>query len=393
MPMDGGDGEVLAVVHPQRRIEGGDDPPRAGLGLADRAQVFQHHRELVAADPRDGVPAADHLLQALGHGAQGAVAGGVAEAVVDVLEVVQVEEQHRHARTLAARAHDRPRQALGQQRAVGQVGEGVVVGEVAQLLFDAPALGDVGPDHDVEALAGARFADGVGAHLAQEFAAVLAALPHLAGPRRVVDDPLADALIEGAVVLVAVQQGDVLAQYVVGVVAADAGERGVDRGETEIGADHHHRLRHVAHHLAGDAALALLLADRGDVAGGAGDAGDGRRRPRPPRGRGRAAIAICRPRGRDARPGSRAPARAGRRAGAPAASAGRRDGCSRRGPGRRSRRGRRPRPDPRACAPARGWPCRTANTVRRRPTAPAACAPRARAAPSGARAARAGAAG
>ena len=100
---------------------------------------------------------ADGALQARGGGLEQAVAGGVAERVVDVLEAVEVEEQHRDARVLPARAHDRARQALRQQRAVGQAGEGVVVGEVAQFLLGALLVGDV-VDHADEVRCAGRCA-------------------------------------------------------------------------------------------------------------------------------------------------------------------------------------------------------------------------------------------
>ena len=57
----------------------------------------QHGDELVAADPRDDVLVAEAFGQPLGGGAQENVAGIVAERVVDVLEVVEVEQDQRAA--------------------------------------------------------------------------------------------------------------------------------------------------------------------------------------------------------------------------------------------------------------------------------------------------------
>ena len=57
-----------------------------------------------------------------GDGAQQLVAGAVAEAVVDPLEVVEVDEQHRH---LGAPPAQRVLETVEEQRAVGQPGEGV----------------------------------------------------------------------------------------------------------------------------------------------------------------------------------------------------------------------------------------------------------------------------
>ena len=57
--------------------------------------VGEHDGELVAAEPGDGVAVAQLVLQPLGEGAQQPVARLVAEGVVDLLEVVEVEEQER----------------------------------------------------------------------------------------------------------------------------------------------------------------------------------------------------------------------------------------------------------------------------------------------------------
>ena len=51
--------------------------------------------ELVAAETRRRVGCTQHRLQAVGNAGEQLVAGHVSEAVVDLLEVVEVEEQHR----------------------------------------------------------------------------------------------------------------------------------------------------------------------------------------------------------------------------------------------------------------------------------------------------------
>ncbi len=102
-----------------------------------------HQRELVAAEARERVALADRRAQPLGDRAQEAVAAGVAEAVVDLLEVVEIEHHHGDPAALAARLAHRLAQAVEQQRAVGQAGQRVVMGEMADLLLDALALGDV----------------------------------------------------------------------------------------------------------------------------------------------------------------------------------------------------------------------------------------------------------
>ena len=71
------------------------------------------------------------------------VAGLVAEAVVDDLEAVQVQEHQRHGPTRALRARHRLAQAVAEQHAVGQAGEAVEIGQVAELLLRLLAVGHV----------------------------------------------------------------------------------------------------------------------------------------------------------------------------------------------------------------------------------------------------------
>ena len=65
-----------------------------------------------------------------------AVAGGVAEAVVDGLEVVEVDEQHRQRPAEAAACAQRVLDAVEEQGAVGEAGQRVVERLVAQLVLE-----------------------------------------------------------------------------------------------------------------------------------------------------------------------------------------------------------------------------------------------------------------
>ena len=94
--------------------------------LALAGEVLEQQGELVAAEPRDRVHRAQHRPQPLGQPGEQPVAGGVAERVVDLLEVVDVEEQHRDGRVRAPRAVERDAEAVEEQRAVGQAGQRVV---------------------------------------------------------------------------------------------------------------------------------------------------------------------------------------------------------------------------------------------------------------------------
>ncbi len=137
-------GARLAVLA-ERDAGAGADPQRGGgelerlvereldaLGDAGGALVVaavEQDRELVAAEARRQVAGAQAGAQAAGEGDQQLVADLVPEAVVDALEVVEVEEQHDRA---AVGAAERRLDLLGEQRAVGEAGERVVVGAVRE---------------------------------------------------------------------------------------------------------------------------------------------------------------------------------------------------------------------------------------------------------------------
>ena len=87
------------------------------LGVRD---ALDQHGELVAAQARGGVRPAQALVEARGGQAQQLVADLVAERVVDGLEVVEVDEQHRDALAAAARVGQRVADAVLEERAVRQ---------------------------------------------------------------------------------------------------------------------------------------------------------------------------------------------------------------------------------------------------------------------------------
>ena len=78
------------------------------------------------------------LDQPLGDGLQQPVAGVVAERVVDVLEVVEVQEHHGDVALGPPREGERVLDAIAKQIAVGEPGQRVVKRQLAQLLFEAP---------------------------------------------------------------------------------------------------------------------------------------------------------------------------------------------------------------------------------------------------------------
>jgi hypothetical protein len=107
----------------------GDRAPHGGResdargGRLDRAQ---QDGELVAAQAGDGVVLAEQARQALAHLAQDLVAVVVTERVVDLLEAIEVEQHHGHARPGAPGGVDRLLGARTEEDAVGQARQRIV---------------------------------------------------------------------------------------------------------------------------------------------------------------------------------------------------------------------------------------------------------------------------
>ncbi len=113
--------------------------------IGDARHIGEQHGELVAPESRERVPGAQKLLQPVRDAHEQLVPGAVPEAVVHVLEAIQVEEQHGEKPILvAAVLAQREIQSVEEQSPVGQAREAVVHGVVQQLLLGAFARADVG---------------------------------------------------------------------------------------------------------------------------------------------------------------------------------------------------------------------------------------------------------
>jgi hypothetical protein len=94
------------------------------------------------------------MLHGARHALEKVVARHVAEGVVDLLEVVQVDHQHRARGAVARHPLGLPGRLLLETAPVGEPGQEVVVDEVLEALRQLPPLGDVlDLGDDVEGLA------------------------------------------------------------------------------------------------------------------------------------------------------------------------------------------------------------------------------------------------
>ena len=99
----------------------------------DRHRSIRHDDELVAAEPRSHTFGAGFQPQLLGECPDEPVAGGVAEVVVDRLQSIEVEVQHRDGTGLTC--GESFGEVRDQRATVVQTGQIVVLGEVAKLFF------------------------------------------------------------------------------------------------------------------------------------------------------------------------------------------------------------------------------------------------------------------
>ena len=132
----------LMVVDLVRRRDHLDEAAGKGSRRGFLGAPDLDHGELVAAEPRHGVARADGGLQPAADFLEQRIADGMAERVVDVLEVIEIEAQHRE---LVARL--RPAQSLlellVEQHAVRQIGQRVMARHVRDLGLRLQPFGDV----------------------------------------------------------------------------------------------------------------------------------------------------------------------------------------------------------------------------------------------------------
>ena len=136
------------------------------------ARVVQQHGELVAAQSGDQVATACALAQQRAHLDQQPVSGKMAECVVDVLEVVEVDVEQCADAMRAARALHDAFDLLQKETAIVETGETVVLGLCAQMLHHRSAFADVRDQCRVEAFTLQLHATDLDGH--REVAATLA---------------------------------------------------------------------------------------------------------------------------------------------------------------------------------------------------------------------------
>src|SRR5262249_37471083 len=109
------------------------------------ADILEEHHELITAEAGDGVSGPEEGFEPLRERREQLIADRMAEAVVDDLEAVDVEEQDGEGKVTApARDADGSFEAILEERAAGKAREPVEEGVAAKLLLGSLSLRDVG---------------------------------------------------------------------------------------------------------------------------------------------------------------------------------------------------------------------------------------------------------
>jgi hypothetical protein len=141
---EGGDTEAHRERHglaAELRAHLGAQPLGDGLGVGGRCRR-QQQRELLAADPRNGVDRPRPAVEQARDAAEGLVAGGVSAAIIDLLEVVEVADHDRQRRGRTLRAGELELEHLAEGAPVEQAGQGITL---RLLLEPADERRDAGP--------------------------------------------------------------------------------------------------------------------------------------------------------------------------------------------------------------------------------------------------------
>jgi len=144
---DAGGEEHVARVEGEGIVEDALHAFGDGSHLVDLLDAVTYDRQLVAAEAGDAVAGAQDTFDPAGDDGQQRVAGVVAEAVVDDLEFVEVDEYQTHERP-APGPQERVGECLDELDAVRKVGQRVVARVVRERRLDALLLGHVARNAD-----------------------------------------------------------------------------------------------------------------------------------------------------------------------------------------------------------------------------------------------------
>jgi len=260
---DAGAGEQLVAAEAERRLDLLEDARGQRGGLLHVRAVLVDQGELVAAHARQGHAVFEQLAQAFGDGLEQLVADVVAEAFVDVLEVVEVDDHHRAAALVGEDALERAFHPFDEQQPVRQAGQRVVVRQVIEFVLRALDRGDVGEHRDVVAEFAVLVVDRPQVLPDREDFTALAPVPDFPAPLAALVQALPHHLVEGVVMAAGLEHRRQLAEYFLLLVTGDALEGAVDVDDLLLGIGHQHAFQGAVENRRGLAQAGLVGPARG----------------------------------------------------------------------------------------------------------------------------------
>ena len=228
-------------------------------GLARVLTAVDQHGELITAQPGHGKAFAEHPEQTLGHRLEQQVTDVVAQAVIDDLEVIEVDHQQSTAGLVALRRSQRLLGAVGEQQTVGQVSQGIMVNQTCELGLGVLDRGDIRKNRDI--VTDLAFVIGNRAHglpLRVDLAA-FAPVPDFAVPLAALIDRLEHCLIKRGAVATRLEHVRASAKHLFGRVAGYFNQGTVDVNDHPAAvADQHPFTGAVKHHRCLTQALPIL---------------------------------------------------------------------------------------------------------------------------------------
>ena len=227
--------------------------------------VGQQQDEFVAALVTQRVVRMQVIGQTLGQLLEQLVPGAVSERIVDELETVEIDMHQRDGSSRPSGARQCELRAVAQQIAIGQVSQGVEIGEKLDAFLSRLVCGEVAQDADMLHDPGVLPDETDGQPLGKNVA-VLAAADDFTLPVAVVQNVVPHDLIKRGVLFSRGQQTRILANHVVGRITRDFGEGAIDGQNMVVGVGDHDPFPSGLEHPRVEAQLLLGLLARGNVA-------------------------------------------------------------------------------------------------------------------------------
>ncbi|EXI73844.1 MAG: hypothetical protein AW10_04235 [Candidatus Accumulibacter appositus] len=230
----------MSIGQHERRGECGQQGAYGALRILGVLPTLDHRGEFVGRQAPECVFLAQAGLQASGDGQKQFIAERVPEAFIDVLELIQVDDQHRRLAALTLCAVETVLQERAQQQTVRQVGQRIVMGQTLDLFLAALELGQIGEHADVMRRLTLLVIDHAQGCPLRIDLAIRPAIPDLALPMAGLRQAGPHRLIKGPIVASGLQEARVFADHVSRRVAGNLAKGRVDGDDLAAQGNHHH---------------------------------------------------------------------------------------------------------------------------------------------------------